>query len=67
MIFEKQKLKWFQVANVIMEVFGLPVKQYPCHQVCGDQEAGPEDVSFSYCIWYFCCQCGPNGKGMPLD
>ena len=26
-IFEKQKSKWFQVANVIMEVFGLPVKQ----------------------------------------
>ena len=22
--------------------FGLPVKQYPCHQVCGDQEAGPK-------------------------
>lgn len=41
-IFEKQKSKWFQVANVIMEVFGLPVKQYPCHQVCGDQEAGPK-------------------------
>ena len=66
-IFEKQKSKWFQVANVIMEVFGLPVKQFPCHQVCGDQEAGPEDVSFSCCSWYFHCRYGPNEKGMLLD
>lgn len=65
-VFEKQQSKWFQVANVIMEVFGLPVRQYPCHQVCGDQEAGPEDVSFSCCSWYFCCRCGPNRKGMLL-
>lgn len=27
---------------MIVEVFGLPVKQYSCHQVCGNQEAGPE-------------------------
>lgn len=52
---------------MIMEGFGLPVKQYSCHQVCGNQEAGPEDASFNCCCYYFCCQCGPNGKGVTLE
>lgn len=62
--FWKQQSEWFQVANVIMEVFGLPVRQYPCDQAWEIKKQGQKMCPLVVVAGIFVAGVDLIGKGM---